>query len=77
MFRIIYLPDAFLVPAYLGDVAYEFYDEEDARKVISDYRVVYCTRGTKEFERHFVYINSKYTGENLVPIHLLDVVEVE
>jgi hypothetical protein len=77
MYRIIYLPTAFLVSAYLDDVTYTFLTEKGARAMINSRRVVYCKSNTKNDEKYFVYINSVYTGENVVPTHLLDVIEVE
>jgi hypothetical protein len=81
MFRIVYLPTAFLVPAYLDDVDYVFSTLEEALQTIKEDRVVYGSNGGSKFidetDKHYIYINSSSTDGGLVSKHLLDVVEVE
>jgi hypothetical protein len=72
MYRIIYLPEARLVPAYLDDVDYIFTTKADAKSVIRSNRVVY---GNGD-DTYRIYINSCTTGTNLVPTYLLEVVRV-
>lgn len=72
IYRIMYLPTATLVPAFLDTVDYIFTTKKAAQAIINDNRIV-----SDSLNGDYVYINSSSSVYNNIPKHLLEVVEVD
>lgn len=72
IYRILYLPEAIILTGYLTCVDDTFTTKEKAREVIEDNRIVYAPN----LPEQPVYINSVEGFYNIVPHHLLEIIEV-